>query len=179
MFQCPAQNVLVQSNALSLVSLGHLDLCISSISPLSAWSSAFSLRGKELKRKRVFVCACAAQCENWSVDYLYLSANSGKMMRTAVQHNIKVCLPPPSPLIWNHTNSAIVFSSLLWAQQCISSFIANQFFKVYAPLQLKVTRLTPASQILRSFPCFTKSKGYLWFIFSPSSLLSYIFVASF
>ncbi len=143
MFFCPGKYVLHQLNELSLVSSVCLDLCIS-LSSSTVWSSTSSslarpfllgLGGRELKEEEegFWVCVCSRMWQTVSADCLYLSANSGRTICTAVQQNIKVCLSPPSPLIWNHTKCTIVFSSLLWAQQSISAFIAIQFYRAYAP----------------------------------------------
>lgn len=73
---------------------------------------------------------------NWSADCLYLSANSGRTICTAVQQKHQSLFIPSLALDMESHKCTIVFSSLLWAQQSISDFIAIQFYRVYAPLQL-------------------------------------------
>ncbi len=95
MFFCPGKYVLHQLNELSLVSSVCLDLCIS-LSSSTVWSSTSSslarpfllgLGGRELKEEEegFWVCVCSRMWQTVSADCLYLSANSGRTICTAVQ----------------------------------------------------------------------------------------------
>lgn len=181
MFFCPGKYVLHQLNALSLVSSVCLDLCISLSSSTTVRSSTSSslarpfllgLGGRELKQEEegFWVCVCSRMWQTEVLTAYTWAPTQGGRYALLFSKNIKVCLSPPSPLIWNHTKCTIVFSSLLWAQQPISAFIAIQFYRAYAPLQLRVIRLTSVSQTLSSFYCFAKYKGYLRFNFLPQVL---------
>lgn len=144
MFFCPGKYVLHQLNALSLVSSVCLDLYFSlpppyDLVPPLHWPDLFFLvsEGENWRGGGGFLSVRMQQnVTNWSADCLYLSANSGRTICTAVQQKHQSLFIPSLALDMESHKCTIVFSSLLWAQQSISDFIAIQFYRVYAPLQL-------------------------------------------
>lgn len=147
MFLCPGKYVLHQLNALSLVSSVCLDLCISlsSLTVRSSTSSSLArpfllgLGGRELKEEEGFwVCVCSRL---WKTEVLtaYTWAST---ICTAVQQKHQSLFIASIAFDMESHKCTIVFSSLLWVQQSISAFIA----RAYAPLQLRVIRLTSVSQ---------------------------------
>ncbi len=106
---------------------------------------------------------------NWSADCLYLSANSGRSdMHCCSAKTSSLFITSLALDMESHKMYYCVFF-LAVSSTVYLCFIAIQFYRAYAPLQLRVIRLTSVSQT-KLILLFAKYKGYLKVNFLPQVL---------